>query len=81
MRRGARFGVDDGKRMAIERDGDGRCAEFFGVLLEVLENGLVAKVDAIEHTDGDAHRLCGSDELGGLAGDFHAKTLIPRRRV
>jgi len=78
---GRAFGVDDGKRMAIERDGDGRCAEFISVLLEVLEDGLVAKVDAIEHTDGDADRLCGSYELGELAGDFHAKTLIPRRRV
>ena len=78
---GRAFGVDDGKRMAIERDGDGRCAECLGVLLEVLEDGLVAEVNAVEHTDGDADRLCGRGEFGRLAGDFHAQALIPRRRV
>lgn len=76
---GRAFGIDDGKRMAIERDGDGRCAELFGVLLEVLEDGLVAEVNAVEHTNGDADWLCGRDESGRLAVDVHAKALIPRR--
>ncbi len=61
----------DGVGMSVKGHDDGHSPERGGMSLKISQDMLMAHVDTVEDTDGNAHRLPGGGQPGGLGGDSH----------
>jgi len=57
--------------MSVKGHDDSHSPERGGMSLKIPQDMLMAHVYTIEDTDGNAHRLPGRGQPGGLGGDSH----------